>query len=70
MSIALKFNVAEITNYGNGGGQKVILLPSVHSEENKALWGENPNGKIELHIPNGETKFEFGEYLVELKKAE
>jgi hypothetical protein len=69
-TIRAKFNVAEITNYGNGGGTKVVLLPAIgHSEENKALWDATPNGKIEMHISNPDAKFEMGHYYIDFTKA-
>jgi len=69
--IRAKFNVAEITEYGNGGGTKVTLLPVTgNSEENKAFWQYTPSGKIEINNLNPEVKFEFGHYYVDFTKAE
>ena len=71
--IRAKFNVAEITKYGNSGGGKVTLMPVYgNSEENKKFWNATPGGKIELHIDNPESMsaFEFGEYYVDFTKAE
>jgi hypothetical protein len=69
-----RFNVAEITRYGNGGGTKVVLLPSTgNAPENKVLWSypANPTGRIELHMsaPDAETLFDMGEYIVEFTKV-
>lgn len=71
--IRAKFNVAEITKFGNGGGAKVILNPVMgNSEENKQFWEYTPSGKIELHITNQKAidEFDFGEYYVDFTKAE
>lgn len=66
-----KFNVAEITRYGNGGGTKVVLLPVIggDNEENKSFWQNTPSGRIELHISNPNAKFDLGEYYVDFTKA-
>ena len=65
-----KFNVAEITEYGNAGGKKVVLLPVLgNSEENKEFWKYTPNGRIEMHFSNDDVKFEFGEYFIDFTKA-
>ena len=56
--IKIKFNVAELTKYGNAGGTKVIMFPN-----EKEL---NPEGIIELQI--NQDLFELGEYIVEFKK--
>lgn len=66
-----KFNVAEITNYGNGGGTKVKLLPVVGgSEENEEFFKSTPSGSIELYLASdADAKFELGEYYVEFTKA-
>lgn len=70
-TIRAKFNVAEITEYGNGGGTKVVLMPvTTGSEENKAFWQWTPSGRIEMHISNPDAKFEFGEYYIDFTKAE
>jgi len=69
--IRAKFNVAEITTYGNDGGVKVTLFPVINnSEENKSFWRYTPVGKIELHVSNTNAKFEFGDYYVDFIKAE
>jgi hypothetical protein len=72
--IKAKFNVMEITKYGNGGGGKVTLSPVVGGDnpENKEFWEATPSGKIELCIDNPAVMqaFEFGEYYVEFTKAE
>lgn len=71
MSVKAKFNVAEIAEYGNGGGTKVTLFPVMgNNEENKSFWENTPSGKIEIHITNPDAKFEFGEYIVTFEKAE
>ena len=70
--VRAKFNVAEITKYGNGGGGKVVLNAVLgHSEENKKFWQYTPSGKIEIWIDNPEAfkAFEFGEYYVDFTKA-
>jgi hypothetical protein len=69
-----RFNVAEIARYGNGGGTKVVLLPSIgYAPENNVLWSNpaNPNGRIELHMsaPDAESIFDMGEYVVEFTKV-
>lgn len=70
-TIRAKFNVAEITKYGNAGGTKVTLAPVyTGSEENKAFWDATPNGKIELHISNPEVDFEMGQYYIDFTKAD
>lgn len=71
----VRFNVAEITRYGNDGGTKVVLLPLIgHAPENNVLWRDpaNPAGRIELHMsaPDAESLFEMGEYIVEFTKVE
>ena len=71
--IRTKFNVTEITRYGNGGGGKVILLPVIgNSEENKKFWEAAPSGKIELGIDNPKAleAFDLGEYYVDFTKVE
>ena len=71
--VRAKFNVAEITKYGNGGGGKVVLnAVQGQSEENKKLWQYTPSGKIEIWIDNPEAfkAFEFGEYYVDFTKAD
>jgi len=71
--VRAKFNVAEITKYGNSGGGKVVLMPVYgNSEENKEFWKQTPSGKIELFIDNPEAMkaFEFGEYYIDFTKAE
>lgn len=70
-TIRAKFNVAEITKYGNAGGTKIVLLPVMsNSEENKAFWEYTPNGKIEMHVSNPDAQFEFGEYYIDFTKAD
>lgn len=71
--VRAKFNVTEITRYGNGGGGKVTLAPVIgNSEENKSFWKYIPSGKIEILVDNPEAfeQFEFGEYYVDFTKAE
>lgn len=71
MTTRAKFNVAEITKYGNGGGTKVILLPVTgNGEENKTFWKYTPAGRIELSITNPDVEFQLGEYYVDFTKAE
>jgi len=70
-TIRAKFNVAEISKYGNGGGAKVTLMPVISgSEENKQFWEYTPSGKIEMFITNPNAEFEFGEYYVDFTKAD
>ena len=72
-STRAKFNVAEITRYGNAGGGKVVLKAvTCCSEENKTFWRYTPSGSIEIWIDNPEAfkLFEFGEYYVDFTKAE
>lgn len=69
--IRAKFNVAEVTKFGNGGGTKVTLFPANSpSEENDKLWSKNRYGKFEMHFSNPEIEVEFGEYYVDLIKVE
>lgn len=75
-TIRAKFNMAEITKFGNAGGTKVTLLQVVRifptvgeSEENEAI-GIIPSGKIEMHFANLGDDFEFGEYYVDFTKVE
>lgn len=70
-TIRAKFNVAEITKYGNGGGANIVLMPVVSgSEENKSFWKYTPSGKIELNITEPGAEFELGEYYIDFTKAE
>lgn len=70
-TIKIKFNVAEITQYGNGGGSKITLLPAVGwSPENKAFQQAISAGQIEIITSSPDPVFEFGEYYVEFTKAE
>jgi len=70
-TIRIKFNVSEITSYGNGGGVKVVLMPTItNSEENKSFLGKMPSGRIEIDLPELNGEFEFGEYYVDFIKAE
>lgn len=71
--VKAKFNVSELTRYGNGGGGRVLLHAVVNnSEENKTFWENTPGGVIDLHIDN-EAAFkqfeEMGEFYVEISKA-
>lgn len=66
----VKFNVSEITNFGNGGGTRVVLLPVINnSEENKSFWEHTPSGRIEIHTSNPKVEFELGEYYIDFTKA-
>jgi hypothetical protein len=68
--VRAKFNVTEITRYGNNGGGKVILYPVIgNSDENKKFWKYTPSGKIELHIDNVDI-FDFGEYYIDFSRIE
>lgn len=70
-TIRAKFNVSEITKYGNGGGTKVTLLAVINnSEENKSFWKYTPSGKIEMYIDNPNAEFQFGEYYIDFTKSE
>jgi len=75
MSVKAKFNVAEVTKYGNGGGGRVTLMAVIGGDnpENKEFWRNTPSGKIEIWIDNPEAMkhFEnFGEFYVEFTKAD
>jgi hypothetical protein len=64
--IRTKFNVAEIAQFGNGGGSKVVLLPVIgYSPENEEFWKATPVGRVELHLSNQEAAFKFGEYYLD-----
>lgn len=66
-----KFNMAEITRYGNSGGMKVTLLPVTgNSEENKSFWKYTPSGKIEMFVDNPDVEFTFGEYYIDFTKVD
>jgi hypothetical protein len=67
--LRIKCNVAEITNYGNAGGAKIILMPVIgESQDNAKLWENTPSGKIELHLTTDQPVFELGEYFVDFVK--
>jgi hypothetical protein len=72
--VRAKFNVTEITKYGNAGGGKVTLNAVVGGDnpENKEFWKATPSGKIEIWIDNPEAmaKFDFGEYYIDFTKVE
>ena len=71
--VRTKFNVSEITKYGNAGGGRIVLNPVIgNSEENKAFWNATPSGKIELYIDNADAfkAFDFGQYYVDFTTAE
>lgn len=74
MTVRAKFNVAEFTKYGNGGGAKVTLMPvTTGSDENKSFWEYTPSGKLEMHITNPEAAKQFealGEFYIDFTKAE
>ncbi len=64
-TITAKFNVAEITEYGSGGGSKVVLLPA----KVDALEIENLQGaKIEMSF-KGKALLDFGIYDVTFARA-
>jgi len=69
-----KFNVAEITKFGNAGGGRIVLFPVMVGDntENKKVWMATPSGKIELWIDNPKTMdaFDFGEYYVDLIRVD
>lgn len=68
--LRIKCNVAEITNYGNAGGTKIILMPVMgESYDNKKLWENMPSGKIELHLTTDQPVFELNEYFVDFVKV-
>lgn len=70
-TVRAKFNVSEITQYGNGGGRKVVLMPVIgNSEENKEFWQHTPSGQIELHITNPDAEFKLGEYYIDFTPVE
>jgi len=72
--VRAKFNVAEITKYGNAGGGKVTLMAVIGGDnpENKEFWKTTPSGKIEIWIdnPTAMNSFDFGEYYVDFTRAE
>ena len=72
--VTTKFNVTELTRYGNGGGVKVKLSPVMgNTEENKEFWKYTPSGSIEMYIDNPEAFKQFedlGEFYVTFEKAE
>lgn len=72
--VKAKFNVSELTKYGNGGGGKVVLMPVIgNTEENKQFWQYTPAGRIEMQIDNPEAYKQFeemGEFYVTFEKAE
>lgn len=72
--IRAKFNVAEVTRYGNGGGGKVVLLAcTTGSEENKSFSQYTPSGKIEMNVTVPEVLDQFqsmGEYYIDFEKVE
>ena len=72
--VKAKFNVTELTKYGNGGGGKVKLSPVTgNTEENKEFWKYTPSGSIEMYIDNPEAFKEFedlGEFYVTFEKGE
>lgn len=59
----VKFNVAEICEYGNAGGKKITMFPLEEIRKEK-----NINGKIEIHVPNNEGDFETGVYSITFTK--
>lgn len=61
-TITAKFNVAEIANYGNGGGSKVVLFPEVGAGDDTGL-----KGNIEIQL-KANSPFEFGVYNVTFSK--
>lgn len=73
MSVKAKFNVAELTKYGNGGGGKVVLMPVVgNTDENQEFWKYTPAGKLEMVIDNPEAFNEFeemGEFYLTIERA-
>lgn len=72
-SVKTKFNVSELTKYGNGGGGKVRLnAVTGGSDENKEFWKLTPSGEISLNIDNPEAFKQFeemGEFYVVITKA-
>ena len=73
MSVKVKFNVSELTKFGNGGGGKVVLMPVVgDSDENREFWKYTPSGKLEMVIDNPEAYKQFeemGEFYLTIEKA-
>lgn len=65
----IKFNLAEKTEYGNAGGNHIVMLPSINNT-NDDLWENAPNGKLELNSIKGLDDFTFGEYYVEISKID
>lgn len=72
-AVKAKFNVSELTRYGNGGGGKVVMNAVIaNTEENKQFWENTPSGTITLHVDNEKAFEQFegmGEFYVEISKA-
>lgn len=69
--VRVKFNVSEITEYGNDGGRKIVLLPVLNnSEEDKKVLGNNPKGRVEINIVDSDVKFDMGSYYLDFIKVE
>ena len=64
--ITIRFNVAETTKYGNGGGSKVVLICSTEANEIRSALA----GKIDLHFGSPNVDFPHGEYEVTIAKIE
>ena len=64
--ITIRFNVAETTQYGNGGGSKVVLICSTEANEIRSALA----GKIDLHFGSPNVDFSHGEYEVTITKIE
>ncbi len=72
MNVEAKFEVVELTKFGNGGGKVVLNPVTGGSNENREFWKYTPAGKLELVIDNPEAFKQFeemGEFYVTLKKA-
>lgn len=69
----VKFNVSEITKYGNAGGGKVVLVPTTGAfDEKDGFRPLLPDGRIEVWTNNAEemSAFDFCTYYVDFSKAE
>ena len=72
MDVKAKFEVVELTKFGNGGGKVVLNPVTGGSDENRSFWKYTPAGKLELVIDNPQAFAQFdqmGEFYVTLEKA-
>lgn len=72
MEVKAKFEVVELTKFGNKCGKVVLNPVTGGSDENREFWKYTPAGKLELVIDNPEAFAQFekmGEFYVTLEKA-